>query len=179
MTATAAIPLEWAADIERPAAAQFAALRGETLAIACTLKRRGKVFALPDGATATLYWQTPEMTSAWYSAAAAVDAAAGTVSAEWTPGMDVGAALYRAFLAVEAGGATCYRACLNLRMIDAPGAVPNSLPLPVSVLDFAAVEVRNAPWPTLPADWSPDAPRTLSGTIALLMDLISRLKNNA
>lgn len=178
---TAAVPAEWEADIERPAAAQFCALRGETLALRCRLVRRRKPYALPAGATARLWYTALGVdTGGWWSAPAAVDPDSGLAIATWTPQMDCDAQLYTCYIQISAGGAANYRALCTMRMLQSPGSSPNRLPLPAPTIDFATVEALNPPW--LPAaalaGWDPPAPTTLRETAALLATLIAKLKNN-
>ena len=62
---------------------------------------------------------------------------------------DVGAASYGVLVRAETpDGSVNYTAFARLRMLDSPGYTPGALPLPVPVLDFANVAVRNPPWPS-------------------------------
>ncbi|MBR1608002.1 MAG: hypothetical protein IJ678_00125 [Kiritimatiellae bacterium] len=154
--AIAAVPLEWTADVDRPAPATLAVMRGETVRLCAALARHGAPWN-PAATSATLYWQTNGMDSAWWSAPAAVSS--NVVSAVFTPEMDPGAPLVSAFLAARDADGALYRASANLRFIHAPGATPNEIPLPARSIDFATVAVTNAPWllsyeetdPTVPA----------------------------
>ncbi|MBR4612111.1 MAG: hypothetical protein IKO40_05280, partial [Kiritimatiellae bacterium] len=153
--AMAGVPLRFNADAAHPATHQDSAYRGETIDIEARLLWRGAPLEVAPGAGAALYWQTNGMGSAWWTAPASVTTS-GVVSAVWSPTNDVGAAAYRLFLGVADGGAN-YRANMLLRMIDAPGAEPNTLAPPLRTIDFSLVEVSNAPWieeeadPTVPA----------------------------
>ena len=165
LCALAAVPLEWVADVERPAPAQFAVMRGETVSLRAALVRRGAPYDLANAADAAIYWQTNGMGGAWWSADATI--ASNTIAATFTPAMDPGAPTVTAFLSARDADGAIYRAQATLRFIHAPGAVPNEIDLPARVIDFATVEVANAPWieeetdPTVPA-WakSPTPPLT-------------------
>lgn len=154
-----AVPRYWEADVRSPAAFQTSAWQGETVELAAQLVRGQKPFAIPEGATAGLWWKTNGMDRYWGPAPATVSTN-GVVSASWTPTNDVGAASYRGFLGVSLtgdGSNLTYAANFTLRMLESPGFAPNSLPLPVQSIDFSLVEVSNAPWieeesdPTVPA----------------------------
>ena len=142
--ATAAVPLEWIADVERPSPAPLPVMRGETVDLRAILVRRGRPFD-PAADSATFFWQTNGMGDAWWSAPAAVSS--NLLSATFSPAMDPGAPLVSAFIGTTGADGRAYRALATLRILHAPGAVPNELPLPVKVLDFAQVAVTNAPWP--------------------------------
>ncbi|MBR3084944.1 MAG: hypothetical protein IKH04_00930 [Kiritimatiellae bacterium] len=157
--ALAGVPRTWDADVGSPAAFQTSAWQGETVELAAQLVRGQKPFAIPEGATAGLWWKTNGMDRYWGPAPATVSTN-GVVSASWTPTNDVGAASYRGFLGVSLtgdGSNLTYAANFTLRMLESPGFAPNSLPLPVQSIDFSLVEVSNAPWieeesdPTVPA----------------------------
>ena len=164
--AIAGVPRAWDADVGSPAAFQTSAWQGETVELAAQLVRGRKPFAIPEGATAGLWWKTNGMDRYWGPAPATVSTN-GVVSASWVPTNDVGAASYRGFLGVSLSGDgsnRTYAANFTLRMLESPGFAPNSLPLPVRTLDFATVEVSNAPWlteeadPTVPAWAKADTP---------------------
>ena len=57
--------------------------------------------------------------------------------------MDVGARVYNCFIGSPSN---IYRAAFQLRLRPSPGALPNALPLPTPVIDFAKVRVLNPPW---------------------------------
>lgn len=151
--AYAATPLQlrWTAELSDPKPYNAVLFAGESADLKATLKLYGRAVAIEDSATASLYWQTNGMGSAWWQSAATVTTD-GVVSATWTPAMDVGADLYRWHIGVaNAASATVYRAFGAFRMQGSPGAAPNVLDLPTRWIDFNAVTVSNAPWAT-PAD---------------------------
>lgn len=146
--ALAGVPRTWDADVGSPAAFQTSAWQGETVELAAQLVRGRKPFAIPEGATAGLWWRTNGMDRYWGPAPAEVSTN-GVVSATWSPTNDVGAASYRGFLGVSLSGDgsnLTYAANFTLRMLESPGFAPNSLPLPVQSIDFSSVQVLNAPW---------------------------------
>ena len=63
------------------------------------------------------------------------------------PTNDCGAAAYRFFLEGRDEIGRDWHANGTLRMLPSPGFSPNAIELPAKVLDFAEVEVENAPWP--------------------------------
>ena len=144
----AQVPCKWTVDLSRAAPANWDCLRGETLELTPSFVSGRGVADLSGVESATLYWQTNGMGSAYWSRPAAVDTDSRPhrLVARWTPEMDVGAASYRYFVGAAAPSGTQYRAHGTIRMRGAPGAEPNTLPLPVQVLDFSKVSVTNAPW---------------------------------
>lgn len=138
--AHAAVPLKWTVETSRVQPVTFEAYHGETLALEATLQSYGKPVSdtLQD---ARIYWQTNGMGSAYWSAPAS--ASGNVLRATWTPAMDTGANAVYGFIGVSG---EIYRASFQLRMRSSPGAVPNELELPRKHIDFAEVEVKNAPW---------------------------------
>ena len=139
LNSSAAVPLRWTVETSRTTPAQFEAYHGETLTLEATLQSSGKPIAL-SGLVA-LYWQTNGMGSAYWEASAAVNS--NRLSAVWTPEMDIGANVYNCFIGQPG---KIYRAAFQLRLRPSPGALPNVLPLPTPVIDFAKVRVLNPPW---------------------------------
>ena len=138
--ATASVPLKWTVETSRVQPIAFDAYHGETLALEATLQSYGNPIT-NDLRDACIYWQTNGMGSAYWSAPASADG--NILRASWTPAMDTGAKLYNCFIG-RAGDN--YRAAFQLRMKSSPGAVPNELELPRKHIDFAEIEVKNAPW---------------------------------
>ena len=138
--AHAAVPLKWTVETSRVQPVTFEAYHGETLALEATLQSYGKPVSdtLQD---ARIYWQTNGMGSAYWSAPAS--ASGNVLRATWTPAMDTGANAVYGFIGVAGEN---YRASFQLRMRSSPGAAPNELELPRKHIDFAEVEVKNAPW---------------------------------
>lgn len=135
------VPIRWTVETSRAQVAQFEAYRGETLLLEAEMRSYGKPFSevlRPD-----LYWQTNGMGNAWWKAPATFEG--NVCRAFWTPTNDCGAAAYNCFIG---GPDATYRAAFQLRLRPSPGASPNTIALPVQRLDFATVEVANAPWAT-------------------------------
>ena len=139
-TCSAAVPLRWTVETSRVQPAVFEAYQGETLELEATLQSYGKPVAnaFQD---ARIYWQTNGMGSAYWSASASADG--NILRATWTPSMDVGARVYNCFIGSPSN---IYHAAFQLRLRPSPGALPNALPLPTPVIDFAQVRVLNPPW---------------------------------
>ena len=151
--AYAATPLQlrWTAELSDPKPYNAVLFQGESADLVATLKLYGRAVALEDTATASLYWQTHGMGSAWWQSPATVTTA-GVVTASWTPSMDAGADLYRWHIGVaNAASSTIYRAFGAFRVHPSPGETPNVLAPPVRWIDFDLVAISNAPWAT-PAD---------------------------
>ena len=134
------VPLKWTVETSRVQPIAFDAYHGETLALEATLQSYGNPIT-NDLQDARIYWQTNGMGSAYWSAPASANG--HILHASWTPAMDTGAKLYNCFIGVAGDN---YRAAFQLRMKSSPGAVPNELELPRKHIDFAEVEVKNAPW---------------------------------
>lgn len=92
---------------------------------------------IAPGADLRLWFQTNGMGRAWWSAPATLDG--DTVTASFGPAQDCGADRVSLFF----GAPSNVFASAVLRLTHAPGFAPASLPLPVPVLDFSAVELRN------------------------------------
>lgn len=137
----AAVPVRWTVETSRVQPAVFDVVRGESIALEATLQSYGKPLeAAPEDAW-RIYWQTNGMGSAWWSAPAR--ATGNVLRASWTPAMDPGVPAVTGFIGSTGDN---YRATFQLRFRHGPGATPNALPLPTPRIDFAAVEVANAPW---------------------------------
>ena len=141
ITSSAAVPLKWtvetSANPQNPAT--FDQFAGATYDLEATLQSRGKPLAVSGDPK--LYWQTNGMGSAWWTAPATVSG--NVLRATWTPACDVGARVYNCFIGITG---TVYNAAFQLRLRPSPGALPNELPLPTPVIDFAKVTVLNPPW---------------------------------
>jgi hypothetical protein len=143
----APLQLRWTADTADPQPWRGVIFRGERAGLNATLTQYGGALSLSADAEATFYWQTNGMDSAWWPAEATATTS-GVLSATWIPAMDTGAELYTFYIGVVDATATTYRAYGQIRMHDAPGAVPNEIDLPARSIDFAQVEITNEPWAT-------------------------------
>lgn len=149
VTAQAQTLLPWAFEASRPVSKTWEVYHGETVTLAPTLLVSGDAATYPTNATATLYYQTNGMASAWWSTPALVTTNA--VRATWSGSLDIGASAYSFFIKItDPDGAINYRATGSLTMMDSPGFVPNTLPLPelLTLIDFNVITPTNAPWTT-------------------------------
>lgn len=144
LTLSAAVPLRWTVDLaaQPPQVYSLQRPRGETYELEAVLQQHGKPFA-PSITNACIYWQTNGMENLYWSAPATISN--NVLRAYWLPEMDPGATAVRGYIG-DPGN--IYAAAFQLRFIASPGAVPNTLPLPVPILDYARVRVLNPPWPT-------------------------------
>lgn len=139
-TLHAAVPLAWEARPNAPAPASFDRHHGETIDFRCTLTGFDAAFA--PAADIRLWYQTNGMGQAWWSAPATVQS--NVITATWSPALDPGADRVSLFF----GAPSNIYASAVLRLRHSPGFTPSVLTLPVQRLDFAAVEVVNAPYYT-------------------------------
>ena len=136
----AAVPLAWEARPSSPAPVAFDRHHGETIDFRCTLLGFDAAFA--PAADIRLWYQTNGMGQAWWSAPATVQS--NVITATWSPALDPGADRVSLFF----GAPSNVYASAVLRLRHSPGFTPSVLTLPVQRLDFAAVEVANAPYYT-------------------------------
>ena len=140
LSASAGVPLKWTVETSRAQPATFDEFAGATYDLEATLQSYGKPLAVVGDPH--LYFQTNGMGSVYWSVPASVSG--NVLRATWTPACDVGARAYNCFIGITG---TVYNAAFQLRLRPSPGAVPNELPLPQKVIDFAKVTVLNPPWP--------------------------------
>lgn len=138
----AALPEDWEVDLaaKQPQVFTLQRPRGETYELKAVLKRHGKPFE-PAITNACIYWQTNGMENLYWSAPASVSN--NVLRATWLPSMDPGAMTVRGYIG-DPGH--IYAAAFQFRFIASPGALPNALPLPTPVIDFARIRVLNPPW---------------------------------
>lgn len=156
----AAVPLRWTVETSRVNPASFEAYQGETLELEAALQSYGKPLEAP--LNYSFFWQTNGMGNTYWEKKVVVGSRSRTeedsnssvnlnlqpqptnvLFATFTPSMDVGAKVYNCFIGSPSN---IYRAAFQLRLRPSPGAVPNELELPRKHIDFAQVEVENAPW---------------------------------
>ena len=118
----------------RPAASNEAYYHGETIEFRAV---RGRT-AVTNIEYGCIYYQTNGMADVWWT----------TDGLTFHPTNDVGAASYRFFLEGRDEVGRDYTANGRLRLLDSPGFTPSVVELPVKSLDFANVEVANAPYYT-------------------------------
>ena len=147
VTTFAAVPLRWTVETSRVQPAVFEAYQGETLTFEAALQSEGKPLEAP--LNYSFFWQTNGMGNAYWEAPCPVPsnsldgASTNILFATFTPSMDVGARVYNCFIGSPSN---IYHAAFQLRLRPSPGALPNALPLPMPVIDFARVRVLNPPW---------------------------------
>lgn len=167
----AQVPCKWTVDLSRAAPASWDCLRGETLELTPSFVSGRGVADLSGVESATLYWQTNGMGSAYWSRPAAVDTNSQPhrLVARWTPDCDCGAPAYAYFVGASSPSGIQYRAFGTVRMRGAPGFSPNELPLPVQVLDFARIAYTNEPWSAsgLTNDFVRKTGDTMSGPLTI------------
>ena len=137
----ASVPLSWEVKPGQASPVAFDRFHGESLQLSAEFVGFSEPPFAP-GADVRLWYQTNGMGSAWWSVPASVES--NRVSAVWSPELDPGAERVNLFFGAPSN-AYC-SAVLRLR--GSPGMVPNVLPLPVQRLDYAAIEVANAPYYT-------------------------------
>ena len=139
---SADLPEDWEVDLaaQPPKVFTLQRPRGETYELKAVLKRHGKPFE-PAITNACIYWQTNGMENLYWSAPASVSS--NVLRATWLPSMDPGATTVRGYIG-DPGH--IYAAAFQFRFIASPGPLPNELPLPQKVIDFAKVRVLNPPW---------------------------------
>ena len=116
----------------RPAASNEAYYHGETIEFRAV---RGRS-AVTNIEYAAIYYQTNGMGDVWWK----------TDGLCFHPTNDVGAASYRFFLEGRDDLGRDWHANGLLRLLPSPGFEPNEIELPVARLDFANIEVANAPY---------------------------------
>lgn len=146
------VPCRWEVESSRSAPGQFTCYRGETLHLQPTIKEYG---AAMSNYTATLYYQTNGMGTAWWT---------GTNGMYFTPAMDIGASAYTVYIRAAKTNGISYRANAVIKMLGSPGSTPNTIALPVQRIDFASTSYVNAPWLLTESD--PGIPAAVSNAVA-------------
>ena len=124
----APLTFRWSPEVSRAEPYDAQAFHGETFTLAATPLQYGRPLTGLTDAGAKLYWQTPGMEpTQWYTAPGAYDPATGTLTATWTPAMDVGGDRVTFFLALTQGDAVAYRVYGRLRLAASPGFNPAEL----------------------------------------------------
>ena len=136
LAATAAVPVAWTNSPGMPPYPLKPVPHGVPVDFRVTLRGYAEPLVAP-GADVRLWYQTNGMGSAWWSAPATLEG--DTVTATFGPAQDTGADRVSLFF----GAPSNVFASAVLRLTHSPGFAPASLPLPVPVLDFSAVELRN------------------------------------
>lgn len=135
----APLAFRWSSEISEALPFAANAMQGETFGLVAEALQYGA--PLTGEASATFYWQTPDMeASSWYAQPAQWDADAATASVTWTPKMDVGSSAYRFFFCVSSEAGKNYRLYGTIRLKPSPGFDPAALE-PVDVRDEIAAEI--------------------------------------
>ena len=134
--ATAAVPVAWTNSPGMPPYPLKPVPHGVPVDFRVTLKGYTEPLIAP-GADLHLWYQTNGMGKLWWPAPAALEG--DTITASFGPAQDCGADRVSLFF----GAPSNVFASAVLRLTHSPGFAPASLPLPVPVLDFSAVELRN------------------------------------
>ena len=135
-----AAPLQWTCDWPEAKSQTFSLYQGETATFEPTFRVNGRT--VTNATIEAVWYQTNGMGNAWWK----LD------GATFAPSNDVGAAAYRFFVEASVPGSpfpvpqTIYRANGALRMLPSPGFTPNAIEPPIVTLDFANIEVANAPY---------------------------------
>ena len=157
---TVAAPLQWTCNWPDARPQTFSLYQGETATFEPTFRVNGRT--VTNATIEAVWYQTNGMDQAWWK----LD------GNTFAPSNDVGAAAYRFFVEASVPQSNnpnnsnnqtiSYRANGTLRMLPSPGFTPNAIEPPVVALDFATIEIANAPWleeetdPTVPA-WAKEA----------------------
>ena len=141
----------------------FDVYHGETVLFEVTFKR-------PSNETMTFFWQEQGMGDSYWSESCTT-VGDGVYRAVFTPQMDTGAKVFNCFIGRPG---MIYRAVFQLRMKQSPGALPNALPLPTPVIDFAQVRVLNPPWPN-----SDDVRQIADSVVGPVADAATNAETNA
>lgn len=124
---------------------------GESVLVSIAIFNNGKALRLNDDVTATLFYRSNELDATqWYKASNNVgidnDAEYSVVNLIWTGKLDNGADFYEWFIQLADNSNLSYSIFGTISLEQSPGFVPNSIKLPVQVLDYSAFEVKNAPY---------------------------------
>ncbi len=142
-----AVPVRWDVDIAKITEKEIVCRRGESLILEAQLIDRGKSLNTA-AASATIYWQTNGMESAWWQRKATVSPN-GLIEASFDASMDCGANQYRFFIGITGANDINYRAGGVIKILSSPGENPTTVDLKTAqTINFAQVEVVNAPWLT-------------------------------
>lgn len=134
-TLRAAVPVAWTNTPGMPPYPIKPVPHGVPVDFRVTLKGYTEPLIAP-GADLHLWYQTNGMGKLWWPAPAALEG--DVITASFGPAQDTGADRVSLFF----GAPSNVFASAVLRLTHSPGFAPASLPLPVPVLDFSAVEVR-------------------------------------
>ena len=150
----ASIPVRWTVDTYRVNPLVYDCYHGEGFIFYAEMEAYGAPLDLA-GKTARLYWQTNGMESTYWVTNAVILAgsqgSSNVLSAALPGGFDTGVDSVTGFIGIEGEN---YHAAFTLKYHDSPGFIPNSVPPPTEVFDFATVEILNAPYYSKGEDFS-------------------------
>lgn len=126
---------------------------GETVLISIALYNQGQPLKLSEEVAATLFYRTNDLAdNQWYKSDDSVgidnEGNFSIVNLLWTGNLDNGADFYQYAIQLTDGINHSYAIHGSIALENSPGFVPNSISLPVKLLDFSLVEVANAPYYT-------------------------------
>ena len=126
---------------------------GESVLISIALYNQGQPLKLNEGVAATLFYRTNGLAdNQWYKSDDSVgidnEGNYTIVNLLWTGKLDNGADFYQYAIQLTDGTNHSYAIHGSIALEQSPGFVPNSIQLPVDLLDFAAIEVKNPPYHT-------------------------------
>lgn len=126
---------------------------GETVLISIALYNQGQPLKLNEEVAATLFYRTNDLAdNQWYKSDDSVeidnDGNFSIVNLLWTGNLDNGADFYQYAIQLTEGTNHSYAIHGSIALENSPGFVPNSISLPVKLLDFSSVQVANAPYYT-------------------------------
>jgi hypothetical protein len=151
-----AVPHRWVAEVSRPVAEEVFAFQGETIEFYPEITAYGEPFVAD---AYQLHYQTNGMGGLYFSGAITTN-----LPVLFTPSMDIGATSYSFFVESTNSVGLCFRSFGTIRMKKSPGFSPNTIPLPVSRIDFASTVYTNAPWLLTESD--PGIPSAVSNAVA-------------
>ncbi len=151
-----AVPHRWVAEVSRPVSEEVFAFQGETIEFYPEITAYGEPFVAD---AYQLHYQTNGMGGLFFSGAITTN-----LPVLFTPSMDIGATSYSFFVESTNSVGLCFRSFGTIKMRKSPGFAPNTIPLPVSRIDFACTAYTNAPW--LLAESDPGIPSAVSNAVA-------------
>ena len=115
----AGVPRRWKADVAEAGTYQTSFYRGETIDISAQLTLDGRPFAVPAGASASMFVSTNDLRDVWVWPATVTTG--GLIRATWLPEYDPGASAVRGFLRVDVAGTNVnYHANFLFRLLGSP-----------------------------------------------------------
>lgn len=142
--AFAGVPVKFTVETSRADVQEVQCYHGETLDFDVTFKNYGKDLVFPPDADAQIFWQTNGM-SAFYWRTNNVNVVSNRMTATFLPEMDPGANTVFGFIGIPGD---IYRASFVLRLKQSPGVKVREMEWPYRELNFAQIEVKNAPYYT-------------------------------